>query len=68
MEQMVRVMHEASSASLAEVIRMASLTPAERVGLDQQVGSLGRGKLANVLVLSLRLKVQQVFVREKRIV
>lgn len=68
MDQMVRVMHEASSASLFEVIRMASLTPAERVGLDQQVGSLQRGRLANVLVLSRKLKVRQVFVREQRVV
>ena len=66
MDQMVRVMHEATSASLFEVIRMASLTPAARVGLDQQVGSLQPGKLANVLVLSRELEVRQVFVRENR--
>lgn len=65
MDQMVRVMHQATSASLPEVIRMASLTPATRVGLDSEVGSLERGKLANVLVLSRKLKVQQVYVREK---
>lgn len=65
MDQMVRVMHEATSASLPEVIRMASLTPATRIGLDSEVGSLERGKLANVLVLSRKLKVQQVYVREE---
>ncbi|MDX1930500.1 MAG: N-acetylglucosamine-6-phosphate deacetylase [Pirellulaceae bacterium] len=67
MDQMVRVMREATTASLPEVIRMASLTPATRVGLDRHLGSLQRGKLANVLVLSRKLKVQQVFVRERRI-
>ena len=67
MDQMVRVMHDATSASLPEVIRMASLTPAERVGLDQQIGSLQPSKLANVLVLSRKLEVQQVFVRGERL-
>lgn len=66
MDQMVRVMHQATSASLPEIIRMASLTPASRVGLDGQIGSLQKGKLANVLVLSRKLKVQQVYLREKR--
>ncbi len=65
MDHMVRVMQRATTASLPEVIRMASLTPAKRIGLDHQVGSLETGKLANVLVLNRDLKVQHVFVREQ---
>jgi len=41
---------------------MASLTPAERVGLDEHIGSLGPGKHADVLVLDSTLAVQQAFV------
>jgi len=62
MDTMVRVMSQATSATLPEVIRMASLTPAERVGLDEHIGSLGPGKHADVLVLDSTLAVQQAFV------
>ncbi len=41
---MVRTMASLTSASLAEVIRMASLTPAERVGIAGKAGSLEVGK------------------------
>ncbi len=63
MDQMVRVMSSSTSASLPEVIRMASLTPATRAGIEHEVGSLQRGKQANVLILSPNLEVQQVFLR-----
>jgi len=61
MDHMVRVMARATSASLAEVIRMASLTPAERVGVHDEVGSLEVGKMADVLVLNEELEVERVF-------
>ncbi len=66
MDHMVRVMKRGTSATLPEVIRMASLTPASRVGLEQHLGSLDRGKLANILVLSRKLEVRQVFNRGMR--
>ena len=62
MDSMVRTMKKQTSASLPDVIRMASLTPAERTGIDQRVGSLQRGKAANVLVLNRRLDVKRVFI------
>ncbi len=64
MDQMVRIMHRDTSASLPEVIRMASLTPAARVGLDHKIGSLEPGKQADVVILTKQLKVKRVFVRE----
>ena len=63
MDHMVRNMHRSADIPLPEVIRMASLTPAERVGMEEQIGSLQRGKQADILVLSKRLKVKQVFLR-----
>lgn len=63
MDHMVRIMHRSADIPLPEVIRMASLTPAERVGMEEQIGSLQRGKQADILVLSKRLKVKQVFLR-----
>ncbi len=63
MDHMVRVMRRATSASLPKIIRMASLTPATRVGLDHHLGSLERGKQANILVLNRELEIQEVYVR-----
>ena len=62
MDHMVRTMKKATSAPLHDVIRMASLTPAERTGMAAQVGSLEPGKKADLLVLDRSLRVQRVFV------
>ena len=63
---MVRNMKAMTSASLPEVIRMASLTPAERAGVSREVGSLTPGKRADVLVLSRNLLMKQVFLGGKK--
>jgi imidazolonepropionase-like amidohydrolase len=44
------------------VVRLASLTPAERAGVARNVGSLEKGKLADVLVLDRKLTVKRVFI------
>jgi N-acetylglucosamine-6-phosphate deacetylase len=61
MDHMVRTMAVSTSASLPEVIRMASLTPAQRVAMESQAGSLEAGKVADILVLSDTLAVERVF-------
>ena len=61
MDRMVQTMVRATSASLAEVVRMASLTPAERAGIADEVGSLEPGKRADVIVLTRDLEVERVF-------
>ena len=61
MDHMIRTMSRQTSATLAEVIRMASLTPAERVGMADEIGSLAVGKVADVVLFSEDLQVQQVF-------
>jgi N-acetylglucosamine-6-phosphate deacetylase len=62
MDAMVKHMSEMSGATLFETVRMASLTPAERVGMDREIGSLEAGKRADVLVLDRSLAVQRVFI------
>ena len=62
MDTMVRTMKAATSASLPEVIRMATLTPAKRAGIARYSGSLESGKRADILVLNRRLAVERVFV------
>ena len=62
MDTMVRTMARATKAPVQDVIRMASLTPAERAGVARKVGSLEKGKCADVLVLDKKLAVKRVFV------
>ncbi len=62
MDTMVRTMKNATSASLAEAVRMGSLTPAERAGIAHETGSLEIGKRADVLVLTRDLDVRRVFI------
>lgn len=67
MDHMVRHMHQSTTATLAEVIRMASLTPAERTGIETYTGSLSVGKNADLLVLNRDLVVEQVYLRGERV-
>jgi N-acetylglucosamine-6-phosphate deacetylase len=62
LEHMVRTMTRDTDARLAEVIRMASLTPAERTGFAQDRGSLETGKLADIVILSRDLRVVRTFI------
>lgn len=62
MDTMVRNMAAQTSASLPDVIRMASLTPAERTGIAGETGSLEPGKWADLLILDEELRVQKIFV------
>ncbi len=62
MEVMVRNMWKMSGASLYDTVRMASLTPAERVGMGTETGSLEAGKRADILVLDKEMVVKRVFV------
>jgi len=62
MDHMVRFMRAATGAGIAEVVRMASLTPAERAGIAADTGSLEAGKRADIVVLSPRLAVRKVIV------
>ncbi len=63
MDHLVRHMKKVTSASLHEIIRMASLTPACRTGIDAETGSIAVGKRADLLVLSRKLRVKKVIAR-----
>jgi N-acetylglucosamine-6-phosphate deacetylase len=62
MDHMVRQMKRDTSATLPEVVRMASLTPAELTGIAKQTGSLESGKNADVILLGQKLDVRRVFI------
>jgi N-acetylglucosamine-6-phosphate deacetylase len=62
LDHMVRTMARDTEAGVVDVIRMASLTPAERTGFAHDRGSLESGKLADVLILSPDLHVRRTFI------
>ncbi len=57
MDVMVRTMAKAVGRNLHSVIRMATLTPAELVGIDGEFGSIAVGKKADIVVLDRSLEV-----------
>lgn len=61
LDHMVRHMQKVTSAKLPEVIRMASLTPAELTGIDQETGSISVGKRADLVLLDADFKVREVY-------
>ena len=46
---------------------MASLTPAERAGVSDLVGSFAPGKVADVLILGRHLEVEEVYLGGERV-
>jgi N-acetylglucosamine-6-phosphate deacetylase len=62
MDECVRTFHRLTGVSFAEVVRMASLTPARIAGWDQELGSIAPGKLADLLILDERLQVRAVYI------
>jgi N-acetylglucosamine-6-phosphate deacetylase len=61
MDHCVRFMAKHTQVPLPDIIRMASLTPAERTGIDQEVGSLEAGKRADLLLLTKKLQIDRIF-------
>jgi N-acetylglucosamine-6-phosphate deacetylase len=61
MDFMVRHMHREVGLDLPTAVRMASLTPATIVGLQDEIGSLAPGKRADLLFLDADLTVTNMF-------
>lgn len=62
MDFMVRHMHRAAGVDLPTAVRMASLTPATILGLQDEIGSLEAGKRADVVLFDSDLQVRGVWV------
>jgi N-acetylglucosamine-6-phosphate deacetylase len=67
MNEMVRVFRDLVGCPLWQAVRMASLTPAEIIGVDDELGSLTAGKLADVLILNENLDISAVYVEGRRL-
>jgi N-acetylglucosamine-6-phosphate deacetylase len=66
MDHGVRTFHKRTGVPLAEVVRMASLTPARIAGFDGELGSIAAGKRADLVVLDGGLEVRAVYVGGRR--
>jgi N-acetylglucosamine-6-phosphate deacetylase len=62
MDFMVRHMHRQVGLDLPTAVRMASLTPATIIGLQDEIGSLAVGKRADLLFLDAEIEIRRVFV------
>jgi N-acetylglucosamine-6-phosphate deacetylase len=62
MDFMVRHMHKVAGVDLPTAVRMASLTPARVIGMEQEFGSLEVGKRADLLLLDAELNIDAVWV------
>jgi N-acetylglucosamine-6-phosphate deacetylase len=67
MDQCVATFQRLTDASLVEVIRMATLTPARIAGHGERIGSIKPSKNADLLVLDKDLGVKRVFIQGKEI-
>jgi N-acetylglucosamine-6-phosphate deacetylase len=68
LDHCVRTFLRLTGAPLAEVVHMASLTPARIAGRDAELGSIEPGKRADLLVLDEELQVRQVYVGGEQVV
>jgi len=65
--EMVRVFRDLTECPFWHAVRMASLTPAEIAGVDGELGSLTKGKLADVLILDEQVEVRAVYLGGRRL-
>jgi N-acetylglucosamine-6-phosphate deacetylase len=62
-DRLVRTMHSLTNAPLHEVVRMASLTPAKLLKIEDKKGSICVGKDADLIVFNDKIEIQKVMVR-----
>ena len=68
MDFMLRHMHQQVGLDLPTAVRMATLTPATIIGMQDEVGSLAAGKRADLLFLDAELNVRKVFLDGEAVV
>lgn len=68
MNRCVRMMHRTVGATLADAVKMASLTPARAMGLAAAAGRLATGQPASLVVFDDNFDVRLALVRGRRVV
>ena len=67
MNQTVRVMRDLADVPLVEATKMASLVPARIIGVDDQLGSLEVGNVADLVLFDNNINVHKVIINGKLI-
>ena len=65
LDKAVKNMLNATQLPLNEVINMATLNPAKRIGLDHKLGSIKEGLRADLVLLDNKLNIEKVFIGGK---
>lgn len=66
MDDCVRTFHRLTGVPIVEVIHMATLTPARIAGVDDRIGSIAPGKLADLVVLDAKWNVKAVYIAGRK--
>jgi len=67
MNEMVRTFRDLTGCPLWQAVRMATLTPAEIIGVADELGSLTPGKQADLILFDEDLNVSQVYIAGRRL-
>lgn len=59
-DKMISFMYKNTNISLNEIIRMSSLTPAKILGVDDKMGSIEKGKVADLVVFDEEIDIKMV--------
>jgi N-acetylglucosamine-6-phosphate deacetylase len=62
MDEMVRVLRDLVGCPVWQAVRMASLTPARIIGVDDRLGSLAKGKCADIAIMDSGLTVRSTYI------
>lgn len=66
-DRLVRTATQIAEIDIVDAVRMATLTPARVVGLDKEVGSIARGKKANLVLFNDNIEIRHMFLRGKQV-
>ncbi|MGH9661123.1 MAG: N-acetylglucosamine-6-phosphate deacetylase, partial [Bryobacteraceae bacterium] len=67
MNEMVRTFRDLTGCQLWQAVRMASLTPAEILGLSRSIGSIAPGKMADLILIDGEVNVKSTYVQGRRL-
>jgi len=63
MDHACRNMMTHTDCGICQVFRMGCLNPAKVIGMDQEIGSIRRGKIANLVIVDDEIKVEKVILK-----
>jgi len=61
--RLIRVATKVAGINMCDAVKMATLTPARICGLDSTVGSITRGKKANLVIFNGNVDIKNIFLR-----